>query len=237
MVGLLQGLEGGQGDEILVPDLLLCRPADRGVDRAQTSSDLVFKIDGIVDHVDVGMRAPGAERQLVLLPRDLHRLIAGLVAEIVGKFRALGAGNEVEHGIVVRQRLLLRQAEVGKHLPELVVRDVGLVVEQRAVIQHDHALLGHHLGSLERQLFLVQLVGDDKILKIQHGHAAAEGLDAKAGDELRRRFGDGDDLPALVLLEFLEYPADERRLAGGRPAGQYDPRDLFCQRDRSFAFL
>ena len=232
MVSLLQGLEGGQGDEILVPDLLLRRPADRGVDRAQASSDLVFKIDGIVDHVDVGMRAPGAERQLVLLPRDLQRLIAGLVAEIVGKFRALGAGNEVEHGIVVRQRLLLRQAEVGKHLPELIVRDVGLVVEQRAVIQHDHALLRHHLGSLERQLLLVQLVGDDKILKIQH-----EGLDAKAGDELRRRFGDGDDLPALVLLEFLEYPADECRLAGGRPAGQYDPRDLFCQRDRSFAFL
>ena len=91
----------------------------------------------------------------------------------------------MEHGIVVRQRLLLRQAEVGKHLPELIVGDVGLVVEQRAVIQHDHALLRHHLGSLERQLLLVQLVGDDKILKIQHGHAAAEGLDAKAGDELR----------------------------------------------------
>jgi len=29
--------------------------------------------------------------------------------------------------------------------------------------------------------------------------------------------------------------ADKRRLARGRPAGQHDPRDLFCQKDRSFS--
>ena len=96
-------------------------------------------------------------------------------------------------------------------------------------------LLRDLLRRLECELLLVQLVGNDKILKVQHRHAAAERLDAEAGDQLRRRLGDGNDFPSVVLLELLENAADKRRLACRRSAGQDDTRDLFCQKDRSFA--
>ena len=235
VIRLLKCLERGQRDEIFVPDFLLRGPSERFVDGAQAARDLVLKIDGVVDHMQIRVCAPCAQRQVVLFPRKFQRLIARLVAEIIGKLRALGAGNEVQDGIIVGERLLLSQTEARKHLPELLIGDIGLIVEKRAVIQHDDVLLRHHLRRLERQLLLVQLVGNDKILKIQHGHASAEGLDAEAGDQLRRGFGDGNDLPALVLLKFLENAADKRRLACGRPAGQHDPRDLFCQKDRSFS--
>lgn len=91
VIRLLERLERGQRDEILVPDLLLRGPAERFIDGAQAARDLVLKIDGIVDHVQIRVRTPCAQRQIVLFPRKLQRLVARLVAEIIGKLRALGA--------------------------------------------------------------------------------------------------------------------------------------------------
>ena len=80
----------------------------------------------------------------------------------------------------------------------------------------------------------MELIVNDKILEIQHGDAVAERTDAEAGDEIRRRLRDGDDLPAVVLLEFLENAADERRFSGGGPSGQHDSCDTLCHKDHSF---
>ena len=66
------------------------------------------------------------------------------------------------------------------------------------------------------------LIGDDEVLELEHGHADAEGIYAEARYELRRRFGNGYDAPAVVLLEFLEDAAYERRFAGGGAAGEND---------------
>ena len=235
-VFLHQRVHIGHGDEILVPDLLGHRLADGLIDCAQTAGDLVLKVHGVVDHLQIRMLRPCAQRQLVLLACDLQRLVAGLVAVVIGKFRALGAGNQMQHDIVACHDLILGLAEAGEHLAELVVRDIGLVVQQCAVIDHENVLLRHHVRSLESQTLLVELVCNDKILEIQHGDAVAEGLDAEAGDQLGRGFGDGDDLPAVVLLEFLENAADEGGFAGCGAAGQHDARDVFCQEDRSLAF-
>ena len=175
------------------------------------------------------MLAPGAVRLVVLYPRLLQRLVARLVAEIIGKFRALGAGDKVQHGVIIAHDLLLGAAEGGEHLAELLVGDIGLVVEQRAVIDDEHVFLGHHLRGLEGKTVLVQLILDDKILEIVHGDAVAERLDTEAGDEVGRGLGNGDDLPAVVLLELLEDAADERGLAGSGAAGQNDPGNFLSQ--------
>ena len=226
----------GQFDQILVPDLLGHGLADGLVDRAQTAGDLVLKVHGVVDDLEVRVLRPGAQRQIVLFTCDLQRLIARLVAVVIGKFRALGAGNQMQNDIVARHDLLLGLAEAAEHLAEFVVGDIGLVVQQRAVVDHEDVFLRDHIRGLERELLLVDLVCNDKILEFQHGYAVAEGLDAEAGDQLRGGLRDGDDLPALVLFELFQDAADEGGLAGCRAAGQYDAGDFLCQADRSLAF-
>ena len=73
----------------------------------------------------------------------------------------------------------------------------------------------------------MQLILDDKILKILHADAIAEGADAEAGDKLRRRLGYGDDLPAVLLPELLEDAADERGFTRGGAAGENDAGNAF----------
>gem|GEM_PF-6283435 len=174
------------------------------------------------------MVLPRPQRQIVLLPRGLQRLIARLVSEVIGKLRALGARNQMQNRVVARKHLLLGFAEVRQNLPELLVRDIRLVVKQRPVVDDQYVFLRHHLRALERQLFLVQLVCDHKILKIQHRHAVAERADAEAGNQLRRRLRNRNHLPAVVLLELLENAADERRFACGGSAGQNNSCDALC---------
>lgn len=130
--------------------------------------------------------------------------------------------------------LLGAAIKAGDDLREFLIRHIGLVVHQRAVIEDQNVLLGHELRRVERELFLVDLVGDDKILKREHRHTAAERLDAKAGDQLRRRFGDRDDAPAVLLLKFLQNAADERRFARRGTARENDLRNVLAI---SHAFL
>ena len=174
------------------------------------------------------MVLPRPQRQIVLLPRGLQRLIARLVSEVIGKLRALGARDQMQNRVVAREHLLLGFAEVRQNLPELLVRDIRLVVKQRPVVDDQHVFLRHHLRALQRQLFLMQLVCDHKILKIQHRHAVAERADAEAGNQLRRRLRNRNHLPAVVLLELLENAADERRFACGGSAGQNNSCDVLC---------
>ena len=143
----------------------------------------------------------------------------------------------MQHRVVAGEQLLLRLAEVGEHLAELLVGDVGLVVEDRAVVDDEHLFLRHGLGRLERQTLLVQLVLDDEVLELQHTHAAREGPDAEAGDQLGRGLGDDDDLPALFLCEFLEDAADQGRLARRGAAGENDARDLLFHGAAFFLFF
>ena len=173
------------------------------------------------------MAGPGAQRPVVHLPGVLKGFRPGLVAQVVGKLRPLGAGHQVEHRVVAGQHLVLRlPGDAGKHLPEFVVGDIGLVVHQGPVVQDQDVLLLDHLGRLQGQLFLVDLVGHHEILERQHRHAAAEGTDAEAGNQLRRRFRDGDDPPAVLLPELVQDAADQGGLARRGAAGQYDPGDF-----------
>ena len=129
--------------------------ADDLIDGIQAAMDLILKIDGIVDHMQIGVAAPRAERAVVHFAGALHRLIPRLIAEIIGKFRALGAGDQMQDGIVVREDLGLRCAEACKDLTELLVRDIGLVVEERPIVDHKDVFLRHHLRGLEREALLV----------------------------------------------------------------------------------
>ena len=81
--------------------------------------------------------------------------------------------------------------------------------------------------ALEGETLFVQLILNDEILKVLHADAIAEGADAEAGDKLRRRFGYGDDLPAVLLPELLENAADERGFPCGGAAGENDAGDAF----------
>ena len=173
------------------------------------------------------MCAPRAQGAVVHFSRVLDRLRARVVGKVVGELRALGAGDEVEHQIVICKHALLGAAiKAGDDLREFLIRHIGLVVHQRAVVEDQNVLLGHELRRVERELFLVDLVGNDKILKREHRHTAAERLDAKAGDQLRRRFGDRDDAPAVLLLKFLQNAADKRGFARRGTAREDDLRNV-----------
>ena len=211
-----------------MPDLLRRGQAEAVINGADAAAQLIFKVDRIVNHPQIRMILPRPQRQIVLLPRGLQRLIARFIAKIVGKLRALGARNQMQNRVVAREHFLLGFAEVRQNLPELLVRDIRLVVKQRPVVDDQHVFLRHHLRALERQLFLMQLVCDHKILKIQHRHAVAERADAEARNQLRRRLRNRNHLPAVVLLELLENAADERRFACGGSAGQNNSCDALC---------
>ena len=174
------------------------------------------------------MRLPRPERQLVLFPCRLERLIARLVSEVIGKFRPLRAGHQMQNRVVSGEHLLLSLSEIGQNVPELLVRDIRLVVKQRPVVNDEHVLLRNHLSAFECQPFFMQLVADDKILKIQHRHTVSERADSEARDKLRCRLRDRDHLPAVVLLELLENAADERRFTGCGASGQDDSCDALC---------
>ena len=215
-------------DEILALVRVRHLLAQDAVDRGDGAVDFVLKVDGVVDDLQRGMPAPGADRVVVDLAGALDGLIAGGVAVIVRKFRSLGAGDQMQHRVIAREHLFLGLAEVGEHGAEFLVGYVGLVVKEGAVIDDEHLLLRHGLRRAERQTLLMQLILDHIILEVQHAHAARERADAEAGDQIGRRLGDRDDLPAVLLLEFLENAADERRFARGGAAGQDDARDLLC---------
>ena len=73
----------------------------------------------------------------------------------------------------------------------------------------------------------MDLVGNDKVLKLQHRHANTEWVYSEARYKLGRRFGNGYNAPAVILLEFLEDAAYKRRLARGGASGEHDAVDLF----------
>ena len=72
----------------------------------------------------------------------------------------------------------------------------------------------------------MELVGNDKILKLLHADAVAEGLDPEAGDQVGSGFGNGDDLPAVILLELFENTAYKRGFACGGSAGEDDASNI-----------
>ena len=227
VVFLRQRLHLRHGDQVLALVRIRHLLAQDAVNGGDGAVDLVLKVHGVVDDLQRGVRAPGADGIVVDLAGALHGLIAGGVAVVVGKLRSLGAGDQVQYRVVARQHLFLGPAEVGQHAAEFLVGYVCLVVEQRAVIDDQHLFLRHGLGGAQGQPFLVQLILDHIVLEVQHAHTAREGADAKAGDQLGGSLGDGDDLPAVFLFEFLEDPADQRGFSGGGTACQNDACDLF----------
>jgi len=203
------------------------RLAEYAVDFPKRPVDLFLEIHGVVDDAQVGVAAPGPEGAVVHLPGVLQRLRPGGVAQVVGELCALGAGDQVDHGVVARENAGLRAAvEAGDDLVELLVGDVGLVVHQRPVVDDEDVVLGHHLRGLQRQVLLVDLVRDDEVLEGEHAHAAAEGPDTEVGNQLGGRLRNGDDPPAVLLLKLVQDPADQRGLARGRAARQHDLRDF-----------
>ncbi len=203
--------------------------ADRAVYLAQGAVYLILEVDGIIYNAQVLICAPRAQGAVVDLARVLDRFAARGVAEVIGKLRALGAGDEVDDRVIACEHLTLRfPADAHERFGKLLVGDIRLIVQKRAVVHDEHLLLRHDLRRRERELFLMYLVGDDEVLELEHGHAHAEGIYAEARDQLCRSFGDGYDAPAVILLELLEDAAYERRFAGGGAAGQHDAVYLFA---------
>lgn len=115
------------------------------------------------------MRAPRTQCAVVHLAREFDGFRARVVAEVIGELRALGAGDEMEHHVVIGEHTLFGAAvKASDDLRELLIRHVGLVVHQRAVVENENIVLRHELRSVQRELFLMDLVGDDKVLKLQH---------------------------------------------------------------------
>ena len=50
------------------------------LEKGDAPAELIFKVDGVIDHAEIRMRLPRPERQLVLFPCRLERLIARLVS-------------------------------------------------------------------------------------------------------------------------------------------------------------
>ena len=196
--------------------------------------DLLLEVHGVVHNLQIGMGAPGPEGPVVHLHGVIQTLGAGVVAQVVGELRPLGAGHQVDYRVVFRHGGLGGEPEAADHLLKLLVGDVGLVVQQGPVVDHQHVGLWYGLRRLEGQLLLVELVGHHVVLELQHGQAVAEGLDAEAGDQIRGGLGDGDDPPAVVLLEFLEDAGDQSGLARRRPAGQHDFDDFLFHNNAAF---
>ena len=181
------------------------------------------------------MAPPGPQGAVVHLPGVFQRLGAGGVAQVVGELGPLGAGDQVDHRVVIRQHAGLgAPVEARQHLGKFLVGDIGLVVHQRPVVDDQYIVLVHYPGGVQGQLLLVDLVGNHEILEGQHAHAVAERPYAEAGDQLGGGFGDGDDPPAVLLLEFVEYAADQRGLARGGSAGEDDLRNALGHGDASF---
>ena len=229
-----EAVEIRHADQILALLIHRLRLTDDPADLPQAALDLLLEIHCVVHDAKVRMGAPGAEGVVVELDGVSDVLGAGVVAEVIGKLRALGAGDEVDHSVVLGKHCLGGQTEVGDDVLKFRVGDIGLVVEQGAVIENQDVLLRDLLRGVERQLLLVELVGNDEILEIEHGHAVVKGLDAEAGDQLRGGFRDRDDLPAVLLLELLEHTADQGRFAGRRAAGQDDFDDFLLHEASAF---
>ena len=141
----------------------------------------------------------------------------------------------MEHHVVIGEHTLFGAAVKARDdLRELLIRHVGLVVHQRAVVENENIVLRHELRGIQCELFLVDLIADDKVLKLQHRHTVVKWLDAKAGDKLGRRLGDGDDAPAVLLLEFLEHTAHERGFARRGATREDDLCDALCHSYASF---
>ena len=93
-VARLERVEIRQADEVFVPVLLRRFFTETCVDRAQAARHLVLEVDGVVDDVQIGVRAPGPDGFVVHLPRAFNGFVAHGVAEVVGKLRTLGAGEK-----------------------------------------------------------------------------------------------------------------------------------------------
>ena len=225
----------GHGDKVLALLRHRLDLAHGAVDLAQGALDFIVEICVVVDDAQIRVRAPCTQCAVVHLASEFDGFRARVVAEVIGELRALGAGDEMEHHVVIGEYTLFGAAVKARDdLRELLIRHVGLVVHQRAVIENENVVLRHEFRRGEGELLLMDLIADDKILKLQHRHTVVEWLDAKAGDELGRRLGDGDDAPAVLLLEFLEHTAHERGFARRGAAREDDLCDALCHSYASF---
>ena len=225
----------GHGDKVLALLRHRLDLAHGAVNFAQGALDFIVEICVVVDDAQIRVRAPRAQRAVVHLAREFDGFRARVVAEVIGELRALGAGDEMEHHVVIGEYTLFGAAVKARDdLRELLIRHVGLVVHQRAVVENENIVLRHELRGIQCELFLVDLIADDKVLKLQHRHTVVKGLDAKARNELSCRLGDRDDAPAVLLLEFLEHTAHERGFARRGAAREDDLCDALCHSYASF---
>jgi len=159
----------GHGDKVLA---LLCHWLDLAhgaVNFAQGALDFIVEICVVVDDAQIRVRAPCTQCAVVHLASEFDGFRARVVAEVIGKLRALGAGDEMEYHVVIGEHTLFGAAVKARDdLRELLVRHVGLVIHQRAVVENENIVLRHELRSVQRELFLVDLIADDKVLKLQH---------------------------------------------------------------------
>ena len=65
----------------------------------------------------------------------------------------------MQNRVVAREHFLLGFAEVRQNLPELLVRDIRLVVKQRPVVDDQYVFLRHHRRRAERKLLCIEPEG------------------------------------------------------------------------------
>ena len=132
----------------------------------------------------------------------------------------------MDHGVVGCKDVLFGQIKPPNDLAEFLLRNVRLVVHHAAVAKDNDLILRDKLRSFPCHLLFVKLRGHDKILKIEHGKAVPERLDAEPADELGRRFR-YDEYAVSDAGKLLDKARGERRFAAGRSARQDDFFDAF----------
>ena len=89
---------------------------------AQGALDFIVEICVVVDDAQIRVRAPRTQCAVVHLASEFDGFRARVVAEVIGKLRALGAGDEMEHHVVIGEHTLFGAAVKARDdLRELLV--------------------------------------------------------------------------------------------------------------------
>ena len=194
---------------------------DNVINGSNCPVDLIFKIHRVVNHTHIRMAAPGSQRQIIFFARNGNIFIARRVAEIVGKFCPLCTGDKMQHGIIPCHNLFRRLSKIRKDLFELLYRNICKIIKNCAIVDDHDFFFRHGFCTFQCQLFLVQLIGYNKILELLHAHTAGKRTEPETGNQLCCSFRDGNDFPSVFAFKFLQDPGDQRCFACSRTAGKY----------------
>ena len=194
-------------------------------DLLEEAQHLAVEIGGVVDDPEVRMARPGRQGLLVEIDGLLRGLGAGgVVGGGVEGQGPLGRGDQVEDRVVLVPEADLVLVQLLQDGGELLRLHVGLVIHGAPVVDDDHVVVAKGLRRPAVEPLPLQLVADLDALKgevvpaVVAGHAGV----GKLGEGLRQE----DHRVARAGQRVLQ-PAHGRGLAAAGAAGDDDGADLF----------